>query len=352
MASAAATAACAPLTSRHGPPCSRNTSGAHHAGFAPHRRAVRRGRCSWRSRDGAPAAPVHHVCRAGRRGTPAAVPAVHSELPDSDLPCLAWPPEDTITPGYRKTIHLYEKRFIDLLEQVLDSEHRFMGHIVVDGGVGPMSRSPGALVVRTPDEEMTMAWAGVCRVEGIQKLDVGALVTLQCEGRVALQQLTQGRPYLRARVALMRDEPVRGTAEERRAEEEAREVLELLRTARELAQKIYGEGEAVDLMATVEDWALTDRPLLETGPPGQQHLAWASRISYSALVEVPGMSSAEALQMHKLRQEAMSRTDLRERLGLAKAHLSTVCGSLGAKASLTNLGLAAEGGDNPPTSEK
>ena len=203
------------------------------------------------------------------------------------------------------------------------------------------ARSPGALVIRTPLEEMTMSCACVCHVQGIQRIDVGALVTLQAEGRIGLRQLVQGRPYMRMTASLLRDEKPANVNLEKESSEQAKRILQLLEECTTMAEELYPDNmEEIDAMRRAKDWATStgSRPLLPTGPQGNRVSEWISRISYSGLVEVPGMSSVDMEKLHRLKRLALLSLNTTERLSYTLEHLENTRSSLGAKISLLKLG--------------
>ena len=83
-----------------------------------------------------------------------------------------------MTPGATKTLHLYEARFLSLLERVLKEQSQggrapYVGHVVVDSSFNPAGAAacPGSLVCRDPDNtHSTMCFATLCRVVSVQRV--------------------------------------------------------------------------------------------------------------------------------------------------------------------------------------
>ncbi|CAI6009412.1 unnamed protein product [Closterium sp. NIES-65] len=149
-----------------------------------------------------------------------------------ELPCLPFNPAEVFLPGSSKTLHLYEARYLALLEEVLTRSSGLLGHVVLE----PMRTEDG--------QGMTFVASYGCLsyVESVRKLQVGALVAVRGVGRIRLQQLTQVEPFLRGQVAVVSDDRPQegagagGTGEEvKGAVEELRAVL---RDVQELQIKI------------------------------------------------------------------------------------------------------------------
>ncbi|GJP47024.1 hypothetical protein CLOM_g6256 [Closterium sp. NIES-68] len=49
-----------------------------------------------------------------------------------ELPCLPFNPAEVFLPGSSKTLHLYEARYLALLEEVLSRSHGLLGHVVLE----------------------------------------------------------------------------------------------------------------------------------------------------------------------------------------------------------------------------
>ena len=292
-----------------------------------------------------------------------------------------------MTPGATKTLHLYEARFLSLLERVLAEHSRggrapFVGHVVVDSSFNPAGAAacPGSLVCRDPgDAHVTMCFATLCRVVSVQRVGVGAMVSLQCEGRLALGALRKSdEPYMLVDASVLLDEPAGdappggrqghggtpaggagdgapggGPPLQEAAEELARELCELA----ELCERVYPEEEGHDAPRRALEWAELVRSGSGPGPGsgggaggagGPVPLAsgradeFASRVSHAALVPVPGMGQEDKLMLFAARVEALSGLDVAERLRTSGEYVRAVSGPLRARLSLMSLGSGPE----------
>ena len=74
------------------------------------------------------------------------------------LPMLPFQAQEVMTPGMTKALHLYEPRYLEMLEEVLASGHRLMAHVVVEQPLTvAAARRPGAYVPASRDFVMCMA---------------------------------------------------------------------------------------------------------------------------------------------------------------------------------------------------
>eukprot|EP00775_Hariotina_reticulata_P002015 gene2015-2337_t len=159
-----------------------------------------------------------------------------------EVPILPFPVEEVLLPGSVKTLHLYEARYLSLLDEVLSnpSSNKLFVHTVVEqlGSGDPVGSKaagfPGAYV----GERLVLLMATMVRVQllpgpGVQVLEVktvqvGALVKIQAEARVSITSVTQGtdnpqwsvqmevlgaeagwaQPFMRGIVGMLPDEPL------------------------------------------------------------------------------------------------------------------------------------------------
>ena len=165
------------------------------------------------------------------------------------LPVLPFPPSEALTPGAALTLHLYEARYLALLDAALSRPDRCFAHAVI--GIGPGSRSagarggstgealggpgggavseraagaaptasppqPSALPGGPPplplggDGRAALRCAVLARITSVQPAPgggPGAIVTVRGEARLALTDLVGVSPFLAATAALALDEP-------------------------------------------------------------------------------------------------------------------------------------------------
>ncbi|KAK1276726.1 hypothetical protein QJS04_geneDACA010005 [Acorus gramineus] len=101
-----------------------------------------------------------------------------------------------LVPSECKTLHLYEARFLALLEESLDRREKFFVHLVLNPILGSRSARGASFAAR---------YGCLVCIENVERLDIGALVSIRGIGRVSVTKLQQMEPYLRGLVVPLRD---------------------------------------------------------------------------------------------------------------------------------------------------
>ncbi|CAN0890104.1 hypothetical protein LINGRAHAP2_LOCUS16253 [Linum grandiflorum] len=111
------------------------------------------------------------------------------------LPLLPFNSNEVLVPSESKTLHLYEARYLALLEEALVQKKMFV-HFVLD----PVSISDSG-----SEASFAARYGCLVNLESVERLDLGALVTVRGIGRVKLVGFLQSEPYLRGEVMPMQD---------------------------------------------------------------------------------------------------------------------------------------------------
>jgi Lon protease-like protein len=111
--------------------------------------------------------------------------ALSKEFVKVEVPALLFPQRETLLPGSKLTLHLYEARFLALLEKAMSDTGGLIAQLTFlpsDGG----------------DEEglRVNASATLARIEAVHRADVGARVEVVGEARVKLEDITTREPYI------------------------------------------------------------------------------------------------------------------------------------------------------------
>ncbi|CAI5957914.1 unnamed protein product [Closterium sp. NIES-64] len=180
-----------------------------------------------------------------------------------ELPCLPFNPAEVFLPGSSKTLHLYEARYLALLEEVLTRSSGLLGHVVLE----PMRSEDG--------QGMTFVASYGCLsyVESVRKLQVGALVAVRGVGRIRLQQLTQVEPFLRGQVAVVSDDRPQEGAGAGGAGEEVKGAVEELRAVLRDVQELQ-----------IKIKTISDVPLQT---PLERALRWVDTITAASAAAAP-----------------------------------------------------------------
>jgi len=107
-------------------------------------------------------------------------------MPLATLPALMFPSEELLLPGSRKVLHLYEARFLSLLDQSMNEMGGLLAHIVFH----PLDEING-------DKLSLDRVATLCRIAEVERQDVGARVELIGEGRLQLCDIAAVEPYVK-----------------------------------------------------------------------------------------------------------------------------------------------------------
>eukprot|EP00293_Proteomonas_sulcata_P017980 CAMPEP_0184306870 /NCGR_PEP_ID=MMETSP1049-20130417/15752_1 /TAXON_ID=77928 /ORGANISM="Proteomonas sulcata, Strain CCMP704" /LENGTH=348 /DNA_ID=CAMNT_0026619225 /DNA_START=325 /DNA_END=1371 /DNA_ORIENTATION=- len=99
--------------------------------------------------------------------------------PARRLGCLPFPPEDLLLPGETKNLHLYEARFLALFEEAVKSHGSCFGNCIFAGNMEFLN-------IAAPLVEI-IEW---------RRQDVGIFVKVRCVGRVKIEDVEEGDPYL------------------------------------------------------------------------------------------------------------------------------------------------------------
>ncbi|KAM1738293.1 hypothetical protein ACFX11_014131 [Malus domestica] len=116
-------------------------------------------------------------------------------LVELELPLLPFPLNEVLVPSESKALHLYEARYLALLEESLTRKKLFV-HFVLD-----------PIVIDNSSGEASFAARNGCLVfiENVERLEVGALVSIRGIGRVKIVKFVQAEPYLKGVVIPVHD---------------------------------------------------------------------------------------------------------------------------------------------------
>ncbi|KAH8949104.1 hypothetical protein BDL97_10G013400 [Sphagnum fallax] len=240
-----------------------------------------------------------------------------------ELPCLPFSPAEVFVPSSTKTLHLYEARFLALLDEVIAAGNNLLAHIVVQPVQGD---NPGVA-------SFVANYGCLAHIESVRRLDIGALVTIRGIGRLKMVSLTQVEPFIKSTVVPVTDDYP--------------EDRESLSVSVEALRKTLSEVQQLQIKIKTARTELLQTPLegalqwAEKGEPDQQIQAFVpgreERFSYAALQPVSGASPGE---LHKLLQErlkAMETMDTEVRLVNVTKYAEQSRASLAAKVALQSL---------------
>ncbi|KAJ4795295.1 ATP-dependent protease La (LON) domain protein [Rhynchospora pubera] len=216
-----------------------------------------------------------------------------SRAPSLELPLLPFVLDEVLVPSEAKTLHLYEARFLALLEEAVSQSNKTFVHFVLD----PVSNSRFSYP----------SYCSLIHIENIEKLPIGALVSIRGISRVNVVELVQMEPYLRGVVVPVLDNVPSEATQLNSKVLELKDSISSLQ-ALQIKLKVPKRERLQTQTKNSLFWAENEVSgfSLQDFVPTQ-----AERISFSAFQPVAGMSDTELLTVQRERLKAM---ELRESL--------------------------------------
>ena len=303
--------------------------------------------------------------------------AMAKEFAKTEVPALLFPQRETLLPGSKMTLHLYEARFLALLEKAM-------------GDTGGLIAQLTFLPSEGGDEEglRVNASATLARIEAVHRQEVGARVEVVGEARIKLEDIAGREPYITGvftHIPQMGDVGTYVPSEDELAqvkevtdyiENSVKDILALSDKmladkpsdgARESLSGVVGGGEdeeeddggmwthkEMGNLRSAMEWVEAPPVTVERienpvsmddanwteFPDGFQHngLTRAERLSFAVLQIAPASTASDLQKLIACRAVAMS-TDhgLMDRLRLCVSVLDNQLSTLRAKVALKNL---------------
>ncbi|XP_024517619.1 uncharacterized protein LOC112341551 isoform X2 [Selaginella moellendorffii] len=239
-----------------------------------------------------------------------------------ELPCLPFKAAEVLVPSSTKTLHLYEARFLALLEDALRKCHNLFVHVVIER----TGRSAN---------EYAFRYGCLSHILHVKRLEVGALVTIRGIGRVRLISLSQMEPFLKGVVVPVKDETPKDA--------------DRIQSSVESLKKTLSDVQQLQIKLKTSKDELLQTPL-------QRALEWAERanfgenlsyfvpnreerLSFAALQPISGANAGELRQLLEQRLVAMDSTDTLERLTSSMEYAQHSRSSVAAKVAIQSLQL-------------
>ncbi|KAM0001269.1 putative Lon, substrate-binding domain, PUA-like superfamily [Helianthus debilis subsp. tardiflorus] len=225
-----------------------------------------------------------------------------------ELPLLPFPSDQVLVPSEAKTLHLFEARYLKLLDECLLRKKKLFVHFVLD---------PIAVSSTSKEASFAARYACLVVIEKVEQLDVGALVSIRGIGRVTLVKFAKADPFLEGIVLPLQDNVPQNESEVSSKVLELKEALEGLNSL-EIKLKAAKDEPLRTQTANSLDWATKELSLdcEEAFIP-----SLAERVSFAALQNVSGSTHSEML---KLQNEKLKAMDVKETLRRLETSLSFV----------------------------
>ncbi|XP_038890566.1 uncharacterized protein LOC120080083 [Benincasa hispida] len=236
-----------------------------------------------------------------------------------DLPLLPFGVNEVLVPSESKTLHLYEARYLALLDESLFRKNKLFVHFVLD-----------PVAVSDSSREISFAARHACLVliENVERLQVGALVTIRGIGRVKIIELLQVDPYLRGTILSVRDNIVQ---DECGLSSKVIDVKDVLHNLNSLEIKLKAPKEALLQTQIMNSLTWAEKGIYvdidQNFVP-----SLAERVSFAAFQPISGSTKSElqSLQLKKIKAMDIKNTleRLNKSLKLTTENISTVVAKL------------------------
>ncbi|GAA0155109.1 protease [Lithospermum erythrorhizon] len=253
------------------------------------------------------------------------------------LPLLPFPLDQVLVPCEVKTLHLYEARYLALLDESLFKKRKQFVHFVLD----PIAMSQTSAEVSFAARygclvmiEKVFKWKTIqLQFMQVERLDVGAMVSVRGVGRVKIAQFEQAEPYLKGAVVPLLDSDLDSTTD---ISSKVCELRESIQSLNNLEVKLKAPREALlqTQVANCLTWAesVPNWDLDESFIP-----ALPERVSFAAFQPITGSSEMELITLQKEKLKAMDIKYTKERLESSLEFTANNISRVAAKLAIQSL---------------
>ncbi|XP_062097652.1 uncharacterized protein LOC133803574 [Humulus lupulus] len=243
-------------------------------------------------------------------------PAMASSM---ELPLLPFGLSEVLVPSESKTLHLYEARYLALLEESLMKKSKLFVHFVLDPIMVDESSAEPSFAAR---------YGCLVLIENVEKLDVGALVSIRGVGRIKIMKFAQASPFLKGVVIPEKDGDPESLS---KLSSKVTEMKESLHSLNSLEIKLKAPKEAPLQTRTANSLAWAEKtPSIDCDEAFIPSLS--ERVSFAGFQPVTGSTESELLKLQSKKLRAMEEKDtinrLDESLELSKENVSRVAARL------------------------
>ncbi|KAL1533849.1 hypothetical protein AAHA92_33682 [Salvia divinorum] len=240
------------------------------------------------------------------------------------LPLLPFPIDQVLIPSEVKSLHLYEARYIALLEESLFQKNKLFVHFVLD---------PIGLGGTSAEASFAARYGCLVTIEKVEKLDIGALVLIRGVGRVKLLEFRKAQPYLTGEVTPMQDNVPLNMTE---INSEVLKLKEVLHNLNRLEIKLKTPREA-SLQTQITNSLVWAEKKITLDYIRDFIPSVAERVSFAAFQPVSGLTQSELAKLQKEKLVSMETSDTIQRLGKAAQLARDNIRMLAAKLAIQSL---------------
>ncbi|KAK9162097.1 hypothetical protein Syun_002999 [Stephania yunnanensis] len=242
----------------------------------------------------------------------------------AEFPLLPFDSSEVLVPSECKTLHLYEARFLALLEESLNRRKNHFVHFVLDPVLTSSSQAGVPFAAR---------FGCLVLVEKVEKLKIGALVSIRGIGRVKITKFVQAEPYLKGLVVPLQDNSPDSVEDINSLVSKLREALSTLNSLQIKLKAPKDEPLQTQITNSLR-WAERD--------PSTDSYAYfiptlAERLSFVGLQPVSGATLSELLGLQRAKLQAMEIRDTLRRLEDSRQLIQQNISMVAAKLAIQSL---------------
>ncbi|XP_073141388.1 uncharacterized protein [Henckelia pumila] len=241
------------------------------------------------------------------------------------LPLLPFPIQQVLVPSEAKTIHLYESRYLALLDESLLKNKVFV-HFVLDPIVFGGTSVEGSFAAK---------YGCLVFIEKVEQLQIGALVSIRGVGRVNILGFKEVQPYLTGEVVPLIDNFLSETNE---ISSKILELKDALFTLNSLEIKLKAPQEAL-LQTQSTNSLLWAEKNLSLDSAKKFIPLMTERLSFVGLQPVSGNTQSEVQALQNAKLKAMDTKDTLERLDISIELVEKNISMVAAKLAIQSLGV-------------
>ncbi|MCL7039961.1 hypothetical protein MKW94_005122 [Papaver nudicaule] len=249
-----------------------------------------------------------------------------SDVTPSEFPLLPFGADEVLVPTESKTLHLYEARFLALLEESLTSKNKLFVHFVLDPIISSATVSGTSFAAR---------YGCLVLIENVERLEIGALVSIRGIGRVKIVNFNQADPYLKGVVIPLQDSLPDSMDKIVSDITKLKESLYQLNSLQIKLKASKNESLQTQITNSLR-WAEKESSIYcdESFIPSV-----AERLSFAGLQPVSGFSQSEAEVLQKEKLEAMEIKDTSKRIEKTLEFVKQNTSMIAAKLAIQSLGV-------------
>uniref|UniRef100_A0A1J3GQX4 Lon N-terminal domain-containing protein n=1 Tax=Noccaea caerulescens TaxID=107243 RepID=A0A1J3GQX4_NOCCA len=244
-----------------------------------------------------------------------------------DLPLLPFSMSEVLVPTESKTLHLYEARYLALLDESMKRKKNLFVHFILD---------PISISEKATEASFAARYGCLVVIENVERLDIGALVSIRGAGRVKISRFLGADPYLSGEVRPIQDRLNYESSNEITSKvSQLKESIKNLNSL-EIKLKAPEDSPLQTRLYNSLNWAEDEPPIEcdESFFPSLQE-----RLSFVAFQPVSGSTQSEVSRLQQEKLKAMDMKDTIERLELSMGLIKKNISSIAAKLAIQSLDI-------------